>query len=113
MPTFLWQGVGPGGKTVKGEMIAADTVAVAAHLRVQRIRPVPDRIREKGSGLSREIKIPGFGGKIKQKDVVIFTRQLAMMIDAGLPIMQALEILVQQTENKTFAGVIGRVKHDV
>lgn len=113
MATFRWQGVGPGGKTVKGEMEAANTAAVAARLRLQRIRPLSDRIREKGSGLDREIKIPGFGEKVKSPDIVIFTRQLATMIDAGLPIMQALEILAQQTENKTFARIIGEVKHDV
>ena len=113
MATFRWQGVGPGGKTVKGEMEAAGAAAVATRLRMQRIRPLPDRIREKGSGLDREIKIPGLGEKVKSTDVVIFTRQLATMIDAGLPIMQALEILAQQTENKTFARIIGEVKHDV
>ena len=113
MAIFRWQGVGPNGQTVKGEMDAPDASAVAARLRVQRIRPLPERIRAKGSGLDKEIKIPGLGEKVKQKDVVIFTRQLATMIDAGLPIMQALDILTQQTENKTFAGAIGKVKHDV
>ncbi len=113
MAIFRWQGVGPNGETVKGEMDAPDVAAVTARLRVQRIRPLPDRIRTKGSGLKREIKIPGFGEKVKQKDVVIFTRQLATMIDAGLPIMQALDLLAQQTENKTFSGVIATVKHEV
>ena len=113
MAIFRWQGVGPNGETLKGEMDALDASAVAARLRVQRIRPLPDRIRTKGSGLEREIKIPGLGEKVKQKDVVIFTRQLATMIDAGLPIMQALDLLARQTENKTFSGVIAKVKHEV
>ena len=113
MAIFRWQGVGPNGETLKGEMDAPDASAVAARLRVQRIRPLPDRIRTKGSGLEREIKIPGLGEKVKQKDVVIFTRQLATMIDAGLPIMQALDLLARQTENKTFSGVIAKVKHEV
>ena len=113
MAIFRWQGVGPNGETLKGEMDAPDASAVAARLRVQRIRPLPDRIRTKRSGLEREIKIPGLGEKVKQKDVVIFTRQLATMIDAGLPIMQALDLLARQTENKTFSGVIANVKHEV
>ncbi len=113
MAIFRWQGVGPNGETLKGEMDALDASAVAARLRVQRIRPLPDRIRTKRSGLEREIKIPGLGEKVKQKDVVIFTRQLATMIDAGLPIMQALDLLARQTENKTFSGVIAKVKHEV
>ncbi len=113
MAIFRWQGVGPNGETLKGEMDAPDASAVAARLRVQRIRPLPDRIRTKRSGLEREIKIPGLGEKVKQKDVVIFTRQLATMIDAGLPIMQALDLLARQTENKTFSGVIAKVKHEV
>ena len=113
MAIFRWQGVGPNGETLKGEMDAPDASAVAARLRLRRIRPLPDRIRTKRSGLEREIKIPGLGEKVKQKDVVIFTRQLATMIDAGLPIMQALDLLARQTENKTFSGVIAKVKHEV
>ena len=113
MTIFRWQGVGPNGATVKGEMDAPDAAAVAARLRVRRIRPLPDRIRTKGSGLNREITILGLGERVKQKDVVIFTRQLATLINAGLPIMQALDLLAQQTENKTFSGVIATVKHEV
>jgi type IV pilus assembly protein PilC len=113
MATFRWQGTGPRGETLQGEMEASSIEAVAARLRAQRIRPVQDRIREKGKGLDKEIKIPGFGGKVAQKDVVIFTRQLGTMIDAGLPIVQALEILGQQTTNPTFAKAIKKIKQDV
>jgi len=113
MAIFRWQGVGPRGETVQGEMEATTREAVMMRLRSQRIRPLPDRIREKGTGLSREIKIPGFGEKAKQKDVMIFTRQLATMIDAGLPIVQGLDVLAQQAENKTFAKIIKQVKQDV
>src|SRR5713101_4951258 len=113
MAIFRWQGIGPRGETIQGEMEAATREAVIGRLRSQRIRPLPDRIREKGTGLNREIKIPGLGEKVKSKDVMIFTRQLATMIDAGLPIMQGLDILAQQTPNKTFAKVIRQVKQDV
>lgn len=113
MAMFRWQGVGPNGETVKGEMDAPNASAVAARLRLRRIRPLPDRIRAKGRGLERELHIPGLGEKVKQRDVVVFTRQLATMIDTGLPIVQALDLLAQQTENKTFSRVIATVKHEV
>ena len=113
MAIFRWQGVGPNGETVKGEMDAPNASAVAARLRLRRIRPLPDRIRAKGRGLERELHIPGLGEKTKQRDVVIFTRQLATMIDAGLPIVQALDLLAQQTEKKTFSEVIATVKNEV
>ncbi len=113
MAIFRWQGVGPNGETVKGEMDAPNASVVATRLRLRRIRPLPDRIRAKGRGLESALHIPGLGEKVKQRDVVIFTRQLATMIDAGLPIVQALDLLAQQTENKTFSGVIATLKHDV
>lgn len=113
MTTFRWQGTGPRGEALQGEMEAASPAAVIARLRTQRIRVSPNRVREKGTGLGKEIKIPGFGEKVKPKDVVIFTRQLATMIDAGLPIVQALDVLAEQTTNKTFAKAIKRIKQDV
>ena len=94
-------------------MDAPDASAVAARLRLRRIRPLPNRIRAKGRGLETEIRLPGFGEKITQRDVVVFTRQLATMIDAGLPIVQALDLLARQTENKTFSGVIATLKNEV
>ena len=113
MTTFRWQGTGPRGEALQGEMEAASPAAVIARLRTQRIRVSLNRVREKGTGLGKEIKIPGFGEKVKPKDVVIFTRQLATMIDAGLPIVQALDVLAEQTTNKTFAKAIKRIKQDV
>ena len=113
MAQFQWQGTGSRGETLQGEMEAPSVEAVMARLRAQRIRPTQGRIREKGSGLSMEIKIPGFGGSVKQKDVVIFTRQLGTMIDSGLPIVQSLDILAQQTPNPTFAKAIKKIKQDV
>jgi type IV pilus assembly protein PilC len=113
MAMFRWQGIGPSGETLQGEMEATTPTAVTARLRAQRIRPLPNRIREKGKGLDKEIKIPGFGEKVKAKEVVVFTRQLATMIDAGLPIVQALDILAQQTPSKLFAKTLKQVKQDV
>ncbi len=113
MPVFFWEGKTAQGKILKGEMEAVSLEALFAHLRSQRIRPTPTRIREKGRGLEREITIPGFRAKVKAHDVMIFTRQFAAMIDAGLPIVQGLDILSEQSENKVFRNVIRKVRNDV
>jgi type IV pilus assembly protein PilC len=112
MATFLWQGVGPRGETMQGEMEAETRDAVISRLRSQRIRPKSNKVRAKGK-FDQELKIPGFGEKVTQKDIVIFTRQLTTMIDAGLPIVQSLDILAQQSENKTFSKTIRQIKQDV
>lgn len=113
MPVYKWQGVSPKGETIKGEMDAASREAVIIRLRTQRIQPIPAQIKEKGKGLEFEINIPSFGAAVKQKDIVVFTRQFATMINAGLPIMQCLAILAAQSDNKHFRSVIGQVKDDV
>jgi type IV pilus assembly protein PilC len=113
MPVFVWEGRTAQGKILKGEQEAASLSALSAWLRSQRIQPIPARIKQKGKGLDREITIPGFGEKVKPRDVMIFTRQFATMIDAGLPIVQGLDILSQQTENKTFRNTIRTIKQDV
>ena len=94
-------------------MEAATRDAVLARLRAQRIQPLPAKIRERGKGLDKDISIPGFGESIKTRDVVVFTRQLGTMIDAGLPIVQCLDILATQTDNKKFRKVIRQLKEDV
>lgn len=113
MATFQWQGVSSRGEMLTGEMEAPTRDAVLVRLRSQRIQPIPAKIREKGKGFSREITIPGFGESIKSRDIVIFTRQLATMIDAGLPIVQCLDILAAQSPSKKLRGVIRQIKEDV
>ncbi|MBN8550021.1 MAG: type II secretion system F family protein [Deltaproteobacteria bacterium] len=113
MPVFIWEGKSASGKKVSGEMEAKDLQAVFNVLKGQRIIPTTNKIREKGKGLEMEIKLPGFGAKVKSKDVVIFTRQFATMIDAGLPLVQALDILCKQHENKAFRKVLSSVKESV
>lgn len=113
MPLFLWEGKTAQGKVLKGEMEAANQQAVLARLRSQRIQPNPTRVRQKGKGLEAEITIPGFGAKVTAHDIMLFTRQFATMIDAGLPIVQGLEILSQQSENKAFRNIIRAIKQDV
>lgn len=113
MPMFKWEGIGPRGETLAGEMEASTRDAVLARLRSQRIQPRTDKVREKGKGLDRELTIPGFGDKVAPRDVVVFTRQLATMIDAGLPIVQSLDILAGQSENRAFRKVVKQLKEDV
>ncbi len=113
MAVFRWQGVSPRGEVLAGEMEAPTRDAVLVRLRSQRIQPIPAKIKEKGRGLDREITIPGFGESIKQRDIVIFTRQLATMIDAGLPIVQCLEVLATQSPNKKLRGVVRQLKDEV
>ena len=113
MPVFVWEGRTAQGKILKGEMEAVNQEAVFARLRSQRIQPIPARVREKGKGLEKELSIPGFGAKVTSHDVMLFTRQFATMIDAGLPIVQGLEILSTQSENKAFRNTIRTIKQDV
>jgi type IV pilus assembly protein PilC len=113
MPIFLWEGKTAQGRVLKGEIEATNLEAVFAILRDRRIRPISNRIREKGRGLDKEINIPGFGEKVKDRDLSIFTRQFATMIDAGLPIVQCLDIQAQQSENKALRNSLRAIKQDV
>jgi type IV pilus assembly protein PilC len=113
MAMFRWQGISARGEVLTGEMEAPTRDAVLVRLRSQRIQPLPAKVKEKNKGLNREINIPGFGDSIKPRDIVIFTRQLATMIDAGLPIVQCLDVLGTQSPNKKLRAVIRQVKDEV
>jgi len=113
MATYVWEGKNSAGKLVKGQIEAKDLQSVFNTLKAQRITPNAKKIKLKGQGLDMEIKIPGMGPKVKPRDIVIFTRQFATMIDAGLPIVQALDILGRQNENKAFKAVLAGVKESV
>jgi len=108
MPTFKWEGKTLKGLPKKGEMEAADEAAIRIHLRQQNI--IPLKIIAKGKAI--EIKLP-FKKKVNQRSIAIFTRQLATMIDAGLPLVQSLEILSSQQENKVFKEIIRQIREDV
>ena len=112
MAVYKWQGTSPKGETLRGEMEATSREAVIIRLRSQRIQPQPARIKQKGKGLDYEINL-SVGSGVKQHDIVIFTRQFATMIDAGLPIVQCLQILASQTDSKPFRKVISTIKDDV
>ncbi|RJP20477.1 MAG: type II secretion system F family protein [Deltaproteobacteria bacterium] len=110
MARFTWEGRNRGGGTVTGEIEAPNEAFVLAQLRRDQIAPI--KIRKKGEGLA--ISLPWKGEKkITQKELAIFTRQFATMIDAGLPLVQCLDILGAQQENPSFKKVIVRVKEDV
>lgn len=113
MPVFAYEGRTASGKTLRGNMDAPSREAVINRLRAQRIQPITNKIKERGKGLDREIKLPGFRKAVKTADVVIFTRQLTTMIDAGMPLVQILDILASQSDNKTFGAQIREVKESV
>ncbi len=107
MPAFVWKGKTRDGKVVSGERVADSKEAVMALLRRDQI--LVSSVKEKG----REISLPKFGGGVPSKDLAIFTRQFSVMIDAGLPLVQCLEILGGQQENKTFGKILQQTRMDV
>ena len=111
MAKFAWEGRTRSGQVQKGEMEASSADAVTANLRRQGI--MPGKVKERGKGLDVEIKIPGMEPKVKTKDMVVFTRQFSTMIDAGLPLVQCLDILANQQENKTFRKALSDIKESV
>jgi len=107
MPSYEWKGRDRSGNPQSGVLIGDNKDAVIAALRRQQI--VVTTVKEKG----KEIALPKFGGGIKQKAVAVFTRQFSVMIDAGLPLVQCLDILGQQQDNKAFQKIILQVRQDV
>src|SRR5712691_12972315 len=107
MPAFVWKGKTREGKVVAGERQAENKEAVMALLRRDQI--LVSSVKEKG----KELALPKFGGGVPAKDLAIFVRQFSVMIDAGLPLVQCLEILGSQQENKTFAKILTQTRMDV
>ena len=109
MPVFTWEGRTRQGMTKKGSMEAASEAAVMSQLRAQMIMPVA--VKAKPRDLLEGIEF--LKGQVKTRDLVIFTRQFATMIDAGLPLVQCLEILAEQQPSKRFQEILRDVKSDV
>ncbi len=109
MPTYVFKGRNRLNETVVGERVADTRDALRQILRREQVTLTS--VKEKG----REIGIPKLGGrkKVKAKSLSIFTRQFSVMIDAGLPLVQCLEILAQQQENKFFQATLTQVRQDV
>ena len=106
MPTFVWEGRNRTGESKKGTMEAKNDAELVAMLRQQNISVTKVRRR------SRQINLQ-IGTGVKSRDIVVFTRQFATMIDAGLPLVQALDILANQSDNKHFGRILMDVKHRV
>jgi type IV pilus assembly protein PilC len=109
MPVFLWEGQTRKGEKKKGEIEAANEAALRGILRRQGLTSIT--VKQKPKDLSEYL--PFLKQKVKQKEVVIFARIFATMINAGLPLIQCLELLAQQEQNKTFAQIITAIKEDI
>src|ERR1700683_4608299 len=108
MPVFTFSGKDATGQKVSGERVAPTKQALGQQLRRERI--TPGAIREKG----KEFSMPTFGSsRVKVKDIAIFFRQFSVMIDAGLPLVQCLEILAANQENQTFQKTLTGVRTTV
>src|SRR6202030_1734250 len=108
MPVFTFSGKDASGQKISGERVAPTKQALGQQLRRERI--TPGAIREKG----KEFAMPTFGSsRIKVKDIAIFFRQFSVMIDAGLPLVQCLEILAANQENQTFQKTLTGVRTTV
>ena len=109
MPVYLWTGKNRKGETQKGEMEAANENAVRSHL--TRLKMTPIRVKKKPKDLLENVSF--LQPVVKQSDVILFCRQFSTMIDAGLPIIQCLDILHSQQENPTFKKMLKNIKENV
>jgi type IV pilus assembly protein PilC len=107
MPVYTYRGTNRTGAPVTGERQSQNKAQLAAALRRENINV--SKLSEKG----REFSIPTFGTGVDSKELAIFTRQFSVMIDAGLPLVQCLEILAGQQENKTFQKILNTVRGSV
>jgi len=110
MPVYIWEGVTKKNEVKKGEMEAVDEITVRGLLRRQGFKSIEVKVKPK------DILeyLPSFlKGKIKEKNVVVFCRIFSTMINAGLPLIQCLDLLAQQEQNKAFSKIIKSVKEDI
>jgi len=109
MPIYIWKGKNSYGESRKGKLDVPNEESVHSHLKKMRITPT--KIKEAPKDLFENVSF--MQPKVTGKDIVIFTRQLSTMIDAGLPLVQSLNILANQQENPTFKRVLLEIKVDV
>src|SRR5438034_11742196 len=107
MPDYKYEGTSRSGGSVSGVMTASKKAELATLLKRQQITAT--KMTEKG----KEFNIPTFGGGVKTKELAILARQLSVMIDAGLPLVQCLEILASQQENKFFQKILAGTRAQV
>ena len=106
---YEWKGKNPKGKTIKGEMEAESADQVRSSL--QRRKITPGKVKPKPKDLFENVQ--ALQPKVQEDDVIVFCRQFSTMIDAGLPLLQCLEILHNQQENKTFKKMLKQIKESV
>ncbi len=109
MPVYLWEGKNKANQIQKGQLEAVSDEAVRAHL--NRLRIVPTKVKQKPKDLFENVAF--LQPKIKEKDIIIFARQFSTMIDAGLPIIQCMDILQSQQENVTLKKMLKDIKDQV
>jgi len=109
MPVFLWAGKNKKGDIQKGEMEASTEEAVLANLKRMKIEAT--KVKKKPKDLFENVAF--LQPKVKDRDIILFARQFSTMIDAGLPIIQCLDILYSQQENATFKKMLRGIKDDV
>ena len=113
MPNFAYTGRTRAGQTVSGERAADSMDAASAALRREQIqvtRITPAKAGKEAAAKDKAGKVGKIGKKVAAKNLAIFTRQFSVMIDAGLPLVQCLEILAQQQENKNFQMVLTQTR---
>ncbi|MCX7634167.1 MAG: type II secretion system F family protein [Syntrophales bacterium] len=109
MPAFVWEATNRKGEIKKGELEGADEAVVRNILRRQGYRSITVKPKPKDLAELLPFLKPG----VKEKEVVVFARIFATMINAGLPLIQCLDLLAQQEQNKTFKGIILAIKEDI
>jgi type IV pilus assembly protein PilC len=110
--TFEYKVRDRAGALKTGKLDAETTAQVASKLRTMGYAPL-SITEQKSSGMQKEISLPGFGKKVKLKELAVFARQFATMINSGLSLLRALNILVDQTDSKELARVLGEVRNDL
>src|SRR5262245_43525433 len=116
MATFAYSGRTRGGQTVTGERIADTIDAAVSALRKEQIlvtRITPSKEKGEEAAAGKKVKAGKSGKSVKAKNLAVFTRQFAVMIDAGLPLVQCLDILGSQEEDKNFSSTILKTRTDV
>ncbi|MBK5289236.1 MAG: type II secretion system F family protein, partial [Acidimicrobiia bacterium] len=110
--TFAYKVRDQSGKLIEGQLDAEDATLVVGKLRQMGYTPIAVEAKN-ANKLKGDIKIPGLGGRVKMKDIAVFSRQFAVMINSGLSLIRALAILAEQTENPELARIIGEIRLDV
>ena len=110
---FSYKGRNAAGKVVKGRLDAASEAAAMGRMRTMGLAPITVAEIAVGTGLNREINIPGLNKGVGLKDLAIMSRQMATMTSAGLSLLRTLNILAEQTENKILAKILTKIRNDV